>query len=119
MTSSTEIKLNDVFPLSATGQDNKPYTSSFYYRIPVQVGVAVAATIINLNSTVTLHPQPINHSSATTLEKQSSHIARTIIDAQYQAAHIQVMEQMQIEHLEPLNTEDDFLAAAVKMTKQK
>ncbi|WP_373545612.1 hypothetical protein [Chamaesiphon sp.] len=119
MTFSTEIKSNDVFPLSATGQGNKAYTSSFYYRFPVQVGVVVAATIINLNSAVTLHPQPINHSSATTLEKQSSRIARTIIDAQYQAAHIQVIEQMQIEHLEPLNTEDDFLAAAVEITKRK
>jgi predicted transcriptional regulator len=46
-------------------------------------------------------------------------IARTIVDAQYQSAHTQVMEQMQIEHLEPLNTEDDLLAAAVKITKRK
>jgi hypothetical protein len=46
-------------------------------------------------------------------------IARTIVDAQYQAAHTQVMEQMQIEHLEPLNTEDDLLAAAVNITKRK
>jgi predicted transcriptional regulator len=46
-------------------------------------------------------------------------IARTIVDAQYQAAHTQVMEQMQIEHLEPLNTEDDLLAAAVNITQRK
>jgi predicted transcriptional regulator len=46
-------------------------------------------------------------------------IARTIVDAQYQAVHTQVMEQMQIEHLEPLNTEDDLLAAAVNITKRK
>jgi predicted transcriptional regulator len=46
-------------------------------------------------------------------------IARTIIEAQYQAAHTQVIEQMQIEHLEPLETEDDLLTAAVKITKRK
>ena len=46
-------------------------------------------------------------------------IARTILDAQYQATHAQVMEQMQIEHLEPLETEDDLLTAAVKITKRK
>ena len=46
-------------------------------------------------------------------------IARTIIDAQYQTAHAQVIAKMQIEHLEPLETEDDILATAVKMTRQK
>ena len=46
-------------------------------------------------------------------------IARTIIDAQYQTAHAQAIAQMQIEHLEPLETEDDILAAAVNITRQK
>jgi predicted transcriptional regulator len=46
-------------------------------------------------------------------------ITRTIIDAQYQTAHAQVIAQMQIEHLEPLTTEDDILAAAVSITTQK
>ena len=46
-------------------------------------------------------------------------IARTIIDAQYQIAHAQVIAEMQIEHLEPLTTEDDILSAAVSMTRQK
>ena len=46
-------------------------------------------------------------------------IARTIVDAQYQLAHSQTIAQMQIEHLEPLETEDDILAAAVKMTERK
>jgi predicted transcriptional regulator len=46
-------------------------------------------------------------------------ITRTIIDAQYQTAHAQVIAQMQIEHLEPLTTEDDILAAAVSITNQK
>ena len=46
-------------------------------------------------------------------------IAHTIIDAQYQTAHAQAISQMQIEHLEPLETEDDILSAAVNMTKQK
>lgn len=46
-------------------------------------------------------------------------MARTIIDAQYQAAHAQVMAEMQIEHLEPLDTEDKILATAVNLTQHK
>jgi predicted transcriptional regulator len=46
-------------------------------------------------------------------------ITRSIIDAQYQIAHTQVVKTMQIEHLEPLATEDDLLTAAVSITKQK
>jgi predicted transcriptional regulator len=46
-------------------------------------------------------------------------MARTIIDAQYQASHAQVMAEMQIEHLEPLSTEDEILAVAVNLTKHK
>jgi hypothetical protein len=78
MTFSTEIKSNDVFPLSSIGQGNKACTSSFYDKLPVKVGVAVAATIINLNSAVTLPPQPINNSSATTLGRQSPPSARLL-----------------------------------------
>jgi hypothetical protein len=58
-------------------------------------------------------------SSRQQMKALMDNIARTIVDAQYQAAHTQVMEQMQIEHLEPLNTEDDLLAAAVNITKRK
>jgi len=46
-------------------------------------------------------------------------IARTIVDAQYQTAHAQLIAEMQIEHLEPLETEDDLLATAVNITKRK
>jgi predicted transcriptional regulator len=46
-------------------------------------------------------------------------IARTIIDAQYQTAHDLLIAEMQIEHLEPLETEDDILAAAINMTERK
>jgi predicted transcriptional regulator len=46
-------------------------------------------------------------------------IARTIVDVQYQTAHAQLMAEMNIEHLEPLSTEDDILAAAVNICKQK
>jgi hypothetical protein len=58
-------------------------------------------------------------SSPQQMKALMDNIARTIVDAQYQAAHTQVVEQMQIEHLEPLNTEDDLLAAAVNITKRK
>jgi predicted transcriptional regulator len=46
-------------------------------------------------------------------------MARTIMDVQCQAVHAQVIAEMQIEHLEPLGTEDDILAAAVNLTKHK
>jgi predicted transcriptional regulator len=46
-------------------------------------------------------------------------MARTIIDAQYQAVHAQVIAEMQIEHLEPLVTEDEIMATAVNLTKHK
>ena len=46
----------------------------------------------------------------------SAHTSKEI-DAQYQTAHAQVIAQMQIEHLEPLTTEDDILAAAVILHK--
>jgi hypothetical protein len=47
-------------------------------------------------------------------------IARTIVDVQYQVAHAQVVAEMNIEHLkEPLDTEDEILAAAVNICNKK
>jgi hypothetical protein len=46
-------------------------------------------------------------------------IARTIVDVRYQTAHAQLMAEMNIDHLEALNTEDDILAAAVNICKKK
>jgi hypothetical protein len=47
-------------------------------------------------------------------------IARTIVDVHYQVAHTQVMAEMSIEYLkEPLDTEDDILATAVKICSKK
>jgi acyl-coenzyme A thioesterase PaaI-like protein len=46
-------------------------------------------------------------------------IARMIVAACYQIAHDRVIAEMNIEHLEPLVTEDDILAAAVNLTERK
>jgi hypothetical protein len=47
-------------------------------------------------------------------------ITRTIVDVQYQTAHAQLMAEMNIEHLkEPLDTEDDILAAAVNICNKR
>jgi hypothetical protein len=46
-------------------------------------------------------------------------MARTIVDVQYEAAHAQVMAEMQIEHLEPLSKEDEILTSAVNVSSQK
>jgi predicted transcriptional regulator len=46
-------------------------------------------------------------------------IARNIVNSQYQAVHTQMMAEMNIDHLEPLDTEDDILATAVNICKKK
>jgi predicted transcriptional regulator len=46
-------------------------------------------------------------------------ISRTIVDLQYETVREQAIAQMQLEHIEPLATEDDILAAAVRITKSK
>ena len=46
-------------------------------------------------------------------------IARIIVAACYQIAYDRLIAEMKIEHLEPLVTEDDFLAAAVNLTERK
>ena len=46
-------------------------------------------------------------------------IARMPVNARYQIAHDKVIAEMNIEHLEPLTTEDDILAAATRLTKRK
>ena len=46
-------------------------------------------------------------------------IARMLADARYQTAHDRLIAEMNIEHLEPLATEDDILAAAVSLTERK
>lgn len=60
-----------------------------------------------------------NNSSQQQMKVVMDKIARTIIDAQYQIAHTQLIAEMQIQHLEPLETEDDILAAAVNMIDRK
>jgi hypothetical protein len=46
-------------------------------------------------------------------------VARVILNAQYQTAHDRVIAEMQIDHLEPLVTEDDILSAAVNISNKK
>jgi hypothetical protein len=46
-------------------------------------------------------------------------ILRMIVAARYRAAHKRAIAEMNIEHLEPFVTEDDFLAAAVNLTERK
>lgn len=46
------------------------------------------------------------------MEAVMQEIARTLLHAQYRVAHRQVTEQMQVENLVQLETEDDILSAA-------
>lgn len=50
-------------------------------------------------------------------EEVMQEIARTLLHAQYKVAHRQVIEQMKVENLEQLETEDDILSAAIDLTR--
>lgn len=54
--------------------------------------------------------------SPTDFEAVMQEIARTLLNAQYRVAHRQVTEQMQVENLAQIETEDDILSAAVDLT---
>jgi hypothetical protein len=49
-------------------------------------------------------------------EEISCSITRTLLNAQYKVAHRQLLEQIKVDHLEPLETENEILAAAVVLT---
>lgn len=53
----------------------------------------------------------------TDLEEVMDNITRTILHAQYKIAHRQVIEQMKVENLEALETEDEILSTAVNLTR--
>jgi predicted transcriptional regulator len=44
-------------------------------------------------------------------------ITRSLVNMQYEISQRKIVEQMDIESLEPLETEDDILAAAVKLSE--
>lgn len=50
-------------------------------------------------------------------EEIARSITRTLLKAQYKVAHRQVIEQMKIDHLESLETEDELLSTAVALTR--
>ncbi len=112
MTSTTEIKLNDSFPSLATERVSKAYSSSFYHRIPTQISIAVAATIIT--SSVTLPPQAFNPSSATTLSIQSPHSERL----QSQSAITTFVTELQ-NRSHSLSSEDAQILRGVILSKSK
>jgi hypothetical protein len=60
-----------------------------------------------------------NTGSEQQMKALMDNIARTIVDTRYQIARDRVIAEMNIEHLEPLVTEDDILTAAVNLTERK
>ncbi|MBD2296696.1 DUF4926 domain-containing protein [Anabaena sphaerica FACHB-251] len=42
--------------------------------------------------------------------------ARTLVDAQYEITHRQIMEQMKVDNLDEMESDDNILAAALKLT---
>lgn len=55
--------------------------------------------------------------SASEFEEVMKQIARTLLNAQYKMAQRQVVEQMKVENLEQIETEDDILSKAVDLTR--
>jgi predicted transcriptional regulator len=51
------------------------------------------------------------------IEQISQDIARTLLNAQYEMAHKQVIQEISTEHLGSLETEDDLLHVAVSLTR--
>jgi hypothetical protein len=51
------------------------------------------------------------------IEQIAQDIARTLLNAQYEMANKQVIQEMSTEHLGSLETEDDLLSAAVSLTR--
>jgi hypothetical protein len=43
-------------------------------------------------------------------------IARILVYAQYKVTHGQIMEQMKLDNLDEIESDDDILAAALKLT---
>lgn len=80
MTFDTAIKSDSDSTFTDMGVNTFPtsnaYTSSLYNNLPTRIGVAVVATIIT--SSVTLPPQLITTSSATTLGIQSPRASRLL-----------------------------------------
>lgn len=49
-------------------------------------------------------------------QKLSYQIARTLVDAQYEITHRQIIEKMKVDNLHEMESDDDILAAALKIT---
>ena len=55
--------------------------------------------------------------SSADLEEISREITRVLLHTQYEVAQRQIIDQMQIENLDQLESEDDILDAAVDLTR--
>lgn len=55
--------------------------------------------------------------SSADLEEISREIMPILLDIQYKVAHRQIMDHMEFENLDQLETEDDILEAAVTITR--
>lgn len=49
-------------------------------------------------------------------QKLSYLIARTLVDAQYEITHRQIIEHIKVDNLDDMESDDDILAAALKIT---
>jgi hypothetical protein len=116
MTFNTAIKFDNGSASTDAGTNifstGNVYTSSSYNKLPARIGVAVVATIIT--SSVTLPPQPINASSATTLGIQSPRTTRLLS----QAAIATFIAELQSKS-KSLSSEDSQILRKVILSKSQ
>jgi hypothetical protein len=116
MTFKTDIKFETGSTFTDAGTSafstGNVYTSSLYNKLPARIGVAVVATIIT--SSVTLPPQPINASSATTLGIQSPRTTRLLS----QAAIAMFVAELQSKS-KSLSSEDSQILRKVILSKSQ
>jgi predicted transcriptional regulator len=61
----------------------------------------------------------VAHGEPEITQQVKDKIARTLLDARYQITHQQLINEIQCDQLEPLETEDDFLNAATAITSDE
>ncbi len=116
MTLATDIKFDTGSAFTDAGTSTfstgNVYTGSPHNKLSARIGVAVVATIIT--SSVTLPPQPINASSATTLGIQSPRATRLLS----QAAIATFVKELQSKS-KSLSSEDSQILRKVILSKSK
>lgn len=93
------------------------YLAKLEHRSPSQIAGMALKFFVSLPAPArTAWCQISALGNQTDLETVTQEIAHKLLDMQYQIAQRQIVEQAKVEGLEKLETEDDFLTAAINLT---